>query len=947
MRAPINRTEHDGHALLDAFVGRAGELRRLRTAAEEARAGLPSLVLVRGSAGIGKTALVRRFLAGLKEFTVLSAAAVPSASEAAFGCLGRLLRPTAVPAQFRHRPREASGPAGARQPRPEDSGPSALRRLLDSPGAGPVAVFLDDAQWADGATLRALAEAVHTGGRLCVLLAARRSHTWDEETQRTLQLTHPASTIDLREFSETEAADLVSAALGDTADRTFGRHLLLRSGHHPLYLSALAARQGTAARTDRSFVPRLPAAVARRQLRGLSHAVGEALEALAVLDGSTPVPVLERVLGKPDCTSVLDPLVREEFVTLTSVPVPTVALRHAALLDALYENMPLSRRRTLHLVAASAVDWRQRPAHRLAAAERVDAQLVTDVMEVVEQEIRDGNLLPAARMLASAARLCDEEPADQLLYGAVRLLFWAGADGELRRYGGSVAARRPSPWRDEALGLTEFAAGRLISARRLLERAQARLPSCLPRQRAAVLTELAMTFAILGQGRATLSHAEQALECLAPHASGDAGDAAPADGPDPARGRSQHVVVPPDQGRAARALAAYGAALHDGPRTGLALLADLPEDADQLGEEDVPGLTVRGILRLTDGRIAAATTDLSMALVRSRPGGPRLFGAASSLHLATCLLLLGEWDRAGPRIDAALVDVQSRCFDIAALWSQRSVLDAFQGNEAEAAACLSEAQEQSRQLDFAGPQYHTAVARALGARARGDHRGVVSALQILAEQSDHSDRVRVVTTSWVPFLVESLIVCGLPDHARAAMAGLKAVSDESNFLVGIAEKWLHGRLAEASGDGAGALVRYREALDALSPGRDIPLLRGLIETSCGRATAAMGDAAASAGHFTSAEAAYVRLGARALLTEYRAQRRAALPSAGRMPGQEALTERERQVTHLVVLGHSNQEMAEELTLSVKTIEYHLRNVFGKLGVRNRRELRRRIRAAGS
>ncbi|MER6462011.1 LuxR C-terminal-related transcriptional regulator [Streptomyces sp. NPDC001288] len=950
MREPSNRTGHDGHALLQTFVGRSGELRRLRTAAEEARAGLASLVLVRGSAGIGKTALVRRFLAGLKEFTVLSAVATPTASEAAFGCLNRLLRPTVVAAEFRHRPGVEFGPAGTR-PIPEDGGPHALRRLLDSPAVGPVAVFLDDAQWADGATLRALAEAVHTGGRLCVVLAVRRSHAWDDETQRTLQLTHPAGTVDLREFTEAEAADLVAASLGDAAGRTLTRHLLLRSGHHPLYLSALAAQQATAAPADPSSTPCLPTAVARRQLRGLPRATADALEALAVLGGSAPVAVLERVIGEPDCTSVLDPLVHEGFVTTASVPVPTATITHASFRDALYQDMPLARRRALHLVAASAVDWRQRSAHRLAAAERVDARLVADVIEVVEQEISDGHLLTAARMLAAAARPSDDDPlADHLLYGAVRLLFWAGADAELCRYSATVATRRPSPWRDEALGLTEFAAGRLTSARRLLDRAQALLPAGVPRQRAVISTELAMTLAILGQGEATRRHAEQALEWLHSNTTdltGDDGnDMAHAAAPARAPCGSQGPVVPPEPGRAAHALVAYGAALHHGARTGLALLAALPEDADEIGEEDVPALTVRGILRLADGRIAAATTDLSIAVVRSRRGGPRLLGASSALHLATCLLLSGDWNRAIRQIHLALEDAQSRRLDIAALWSLRSVLDAFRGNEADAAACLSEAQELARQLDFGGPQYHTAVARALGARARGDHRGVVAALQILAEHSDHSDRVRVVTTSWVPFLTESLIVCGHPEYARAAMTGLKAVSDESNFLVDIAEKWLCGRLAEAAGDGADAVTRYGEALDALAPGRDIPLLRGLLETSLGRATAALGDMQAAAGHFASAEGVYVQLGARALLTEYRAQRRAALPSPDRMPGQESLTERERQVTHLVTQGHTNQEIADELTLSVKTIEYHLRNVFGKLGVHNRRELRRRIRAVG-
>ncbi|MFD8838599.1 helix-turn-helix domain-containing protein [Streptomyces griseofuscus] len=52
------------------------------------------------------------------------------------------------------------------------------------------------------------------------------------------------------------------------------------------------------------------------------------------------------------------------------------------------------------------------------------------------------------------------------------------------------------------------------------------------------------------------------------------------------------------------------------------------------------------------------------------------------------------------------------------------------------------------------------------------------------------------------------------------------------------------------------------------------------------------------------------------------------------------------MARLVGLGCTNREIADELTLSVKTIEYHLRSVFVKLGMRSRRELRRRVQEAG-
>ena len=52
-----------------------------------------------------------------------------------------------------------------------------------------------------------------------------------------------------------------------------------------------------------------------------------------------------------------------------------------------------------------------------------------------------------------------------------------------------------------------------------------------------------------------------------------------------------------------------------------------------------------------------------------------------------------------------------------------------------------------------------------------------------------------------------------------------------------------------------------------------------------------------------------------------------------------LTERERDVVALVRQGYTNREVAETLFVSVKAVEYHMGNIFSKLGIRSRRELR--------
>ena len=134
---------------------------------------------------------------------------------------------------------------------------------------------------------------------------------------------------------------------------------------------------------------------------------------------------------------------------------------------------------------------------------------------------------------------------------------------------------------------------------------------------------------------------------------------------------------------------------------------------------------------------------------------------------------------------------------------------------------------------------------------------------------------------------------------------------------------------------------FYDALQQLGP-NDPFLDRALIHQSYGRLLQAREDRSGAIEQFETARKMLASVGAAPFVAGVdRDLSLAGLPAATATPAKSALglTDRERDVATLVAQGLSNPEVAAELYVSRKAVEYHLHNIYGKLGIASRRELR--------
>ena len=212
------------------------------------------------------------------------------------------------------------------------------------------------------------------------------------------------------------------------------------------------------------------------------------------------------------------------------------------------------------------------------------------------------------------------------------------------------------------------------------------------------------------------------------------------------------------------------------------------------------------------------------------------------------------------------------------------------------------------------------------------------AINHFEEVSDFCDEVGFSNSPlmwWSSDLLECYVAAGMDDAARRELSRLEKVASNPSMPTTAAV----AARSRALLDRASFDDHMTEAL-RLHFISDMPFERARTELIIGRHLRRHNQAAKARSLLSSALALFARLGA----PDWANRARSELQATGiRIPqpmpaGLNTLTPQELQVALAVARGHSNREVAGLLFLSTKTVEFHLRNVFQKLGINRRTRL---------
>lgn len=917
---------------MHGFVGRQPELAALRAALAAASAGAPQIVQMEGPAGIGKTALVAHFLdhpGGDPAPVVLRASGEETETLVEYGVIDQLARSAGQAGAGLLAPGGMSGTA------PGDA-VAVGYRLLELLGAleatGPVVLVLDDVQWADQSSLKALVFALRrlVADSVLVLLVVRDGDVPDlPESVRRLVTGERGSVLrlpglDVRELSDLAAEMGLGSLPGAAAER-----LVQGTRGSPLYARALleefppdewepAERPLPAPRSFRRLV--------ERRYDACGADTQRLVDAAAVLGIRCALPLAATLGEVPDQVAAVDEAARRDLLVPSTGQLPwTLSFPHPLVHSALHDRLGPARRTALHAAAAGLVDDEGVALrHRVAAAPARDAVLSGDLARFAEREAQRQAWPSAAAHLVEAAHLVPDPREEQrMLLVAVNWLLQTGNVARAETFADTVRKFPGSPLRDSVLGSLAMARGEPDIAEVFLRSAWDRSG---PDSKPEVTAGIALQYAIHRYGRLDAAGAvewcSRALERTGPATA---------------------------TRRAAQTYLAHALAYSGRIAEAFAATAGAEEDPADAGFGWLQPRSARGMLRLVEGDLSGARADLAAVATTARDLGVLNTAGFAYASLSRADYLAGEWDDAVVHAERAVAvnDESEYGFTQAMVFSIAALVPAARG-EWDVAEAILFGPAAASPGDYERSVLALAVSRARLAESRGDAGGVLAALAPVPSFPYRDAVEEPGFWSWADLYAEALVANGRVAEADALLVPHEERAAERSRRSAVARMArARGRVEAAAGRPDRAEEAFQQAVAAAREA-GFPFERAKAELAAGQFLRRAGQRRRAGELLGSAHDTFASLAA----VPWTARCAGELAAAGVHPGarrsrdRAALTSQELVVARLAAAGRTNREIAAELVVSVKTVEYHLRNAFQKLGVVRRRELAARLAEPG-
>jgi DNA-binding CsgD family transcriptional regulator/tetratricopeptide (TPR) repeat protein len=918
-RTPLMERRFSGAGKRTRLRGRAGECALLDDLASAIRRGQSRSMVLRGEAGIGKTALLDYLTASASDLAVVRAVGVESEMELAYASLHQLCVPlldrlNRIPAPQRHALGIVFGLSSGAAPDRFLVGLAVLSLFAAVAEERPLLCVIDDAQWLDQTSeltlafvaRRLLAEPVG------IVFAAREP---GEELRHLPEL-------QVRGVRDNDARALLTSAVRFKLDEAVRDRIVAETRGNPLALLelpqgltatqlaggfGLTGAQALTGQIEESFVRRLE----------LLSDDGRRLLLVAAAEPAGDPLLLWRAAERLGIAPAAADAARAEGLLAIG---ERVTFQHPLARSAMYRSAAAADRRAVHRALAEATDSEADPDrrawHLAAATAEPDEQVAVELERVAGRARARGGLAAAAAFLLRAVALTSE-PARR----ADRALAAAQAScqaGEFDAALGLVAMAEAWPISEFQSALASrirahvaLGAGRWTEALPLLREAAARLEP--------FDVDLARETYLTAWGAAGMAEDLAAWDVIVEICRGVQALPSPQGAP-----RPRDLLL---DGFAQLIIEGYTAAIPTLQRAALAL-ANMPvEDVLRWGWMAVGA---RNALWDCDGWYAVAARNVQVV----RDAGELAALPTHLTYLGMATAWIGDFastESLIAEIDSAVAVTGSRLPPYALLR-----LRALQGRESEASAAIASAFEQFGGQGTTALRAYWAAAVLYNGLARYDEAAS-------AARRATTDALNHWIPTWVlPELVEAAARGGDAELARDAVERLAKTTQPcgTEFALGI-----EARCRALLSDGAAADELYREAIERLR--------RTRLRPEVARAHLLYGEwlrrenrRVDAREQLRRAHEMLVAIGMDAFAERARQELQATGEKVRKrtVETREDLTAQERQIARLAGDGLSNPEIAARLFLSSRTVEWHLRNVFTKLGIRSRRELANAVAA---